>query len=208
LKPSPVEILFGMYRRKILALLLMRHDERFHVREIARLTAIPAGSLHRELKLLAEAELLIRSRSGNQVYYQANRDCQIFPELAGLFRKTLGLADVIRAALLPMQASIDIAFVFGSVAQGTARTGSDIDLFIIGDATFTDVVGALADTHQQLGRDINPVIMSGDEFREKASGDPFVSRVMEETKIFIMGGGDDLGKLAANRAAEGTQDHR
>jgi hypothetical protein len=70
------------------------------------------------------------------------------------------------------------------------------------------VVGALADTHQQLGRDINPVIMSGDEFREKASGDPFVSRVMEETKIFIMGGGDDLGKLAANRAAEGTQDNR
>lgn len=88
LSPSPVEILFGSYRRRILALLFVRPDEQFHVREISRLTGIPAGSLHRELKLLATGELLTRSRSGSQVYYQANRDCQVFPELASLFRKS------------------------------------------------------------------------------------------------------------------------
>ena len=51
---------------------------------------IPAGSLHRELTLLARGELLTRVESGNQVYYHANRDCPIFNELAGLFRKTAG----------------------------------------------------------------------------------------------------------------------
>lgn len=208
MKTNLVEILFGNYRRKILALLLMRPDEQFHVREISRLTDIPAGSLHRELKLLAEGELLTRSKSGNQVYYQANRDCQLYPELAGLFRKTLGLADVIREALAPLQDKVDVAFIFGSVAQGKERAGSDVDLFVIGAASFTDVVSALSETHQQLGREINPVIMSRDEFREKVFSDPFISRVMAETKIFVMGGADDLGKLAQDRAAEGTHNDR
>lgn len=203
MRANPVEILFGNYRRKILALLLMRPDEQFHVREIARLTDIPAGSLHRELKLLAAGELLIRTQSGNQVYYQANRDSQIYPELAGLFRKTVGLADVIRAALEALEKKVEIAFVFGSVAQGKERIGSDVDLFVIGAASFAEVTGALADIHQQLGREINPVIMSHDEFGAKLT-DPFVARVMVEPKIFVRGDEDDLGQFAADRSTEET----
>src|SRR5690606_11717738 len=108
----------GAYRRQILGLLLLRPDETFYVREIARLTGVPAGSLHRELKLLNEAGLLLRATAGNQVRYQANRDCPIHEELAGIFRKTAGLADVLRELLGPLQAPISVALVFGSVAQG------------------------------------------------------------------------------------------
>jgi len=201
---NPVEILFGRYRRKILAMLLLRPGEKFHVREIARLTDIPAGSLHRELKLLADAELLNRSRSGNQVYYQANRDSQIFSELAGLFRKTSGLADVIRDALIPLASRVEFALVFGSVAQGTERTGSDIDLLIVGDVSFTDVVGALVDTHEQLGREINPVIMSRTELVRKSKEDPFIIRLLDEPKIFVRGEQNDFKKLVEDGSTEGT----
>ena len=83
----PIEVLFSSYRRQTLALLLLRPEERFHVREIARLTGIPVGSLHRELKQLAEAELLVREQVGRQVFYRANRKCPIFTELSGIFRK-------------------------------------------------------------------------------------------------------------------------
>jgi hypothetical protein len=87
---QPVELLFGAYRRQVLSLLLLRPDESFYVREIGRLTGVPAGPLHRELKALAEAGLLVRKASGNQVRYQAARDCPIYPELAGIFRKDGG----------------------------------------------------------------------------------------------------------------------
>lgn len=90
-RAKPAEILFGSYRRQVLGLLLLRPEELFHVREIARLTGT-AGSLHRELKLLAEAELLLRQSVGRQVYYQANRQSLILEELAAIFRKTAGLA--------------------------------------------------------------------------------------------------------------------
>lgn len=200
---QPAEILFGAYRRQVLALLL-RPEERFHVREIARLTGIPAGSLHRELKLLAEAELMMRQSVGRQVYYQANRQSPIFAELAGIFRKTAGLADVLRAALLPLANQVALAFIFGSVAQGKERSGSDVDLFVLGEASFTAVVAALADVHERLGREINPVIMTCGEFTEKFGSDPFIQRVAREPKIYVMGHADDLAKLVADRATQGA----
>ena len=42
-------ILFSEYRRRVLGLLLLHPEERYHVREIARLTNTTAGTLHREL---------------------------------------------------------------------------------------------------------------------------------------------------------------
>jgi predicted nucleotidyltransferase len=201
---KPAEILFGAYRRQVLALLLLRPDERFHVREIARLTGIPAGSLHRELKLLAEAELLMRQSVGRQVYYQANRQSLIFEELAAIFRKTAGLADVIGHALLPLADQIDLAFIFGSVALGKERSDSDIDLFVLGTATFTSVVGALAETHERLGREINPVVMTEDDFSAKFESDPFIQRVAREPKIFVRGNADDLAELVAVGTAQET----
>lgn len=203
-QPKPAEILFGAYRRQVLALLLLRPDERFYVRGIARLTGIPAGSLHRELSLLAKAELLVRRNEGRQVYYQANRQSPIFSELAGIFRKTAGLADVIRAALLPLADEVELAFVFGSVAQGKERSDSDIDLFVVGETSFAAIVELLTDLHEQLGREINPIIMNSAEFSEKWHSDSFLQRVAKEPKIFIMGGTDDFAKLVGNRTTSGA----
>ncbi|MFT5140797.1 MAG: putative transcriptional regulator [Rhodothermales bacterium] len=72
------ETLFGAYRRRILALLLLHSEQSYYVRELARLAEVPPGSLHRELKLLAATGLLIRTPVGNQVRYQANRECPVF----------------------------------------------------------------------------------------------------------------------------------
>lgn len=198
---NPVELLFSSYRRQILALLLLR-DEGFHVREIARLTGVPAGSLHRELKALSEAGLLVRQPAGNQVRYHANKSNLIYPELAEIFRKTVGLADVVRDALAPLADKIDVAFVFGSVVQGRETAWSDVDVMVLGKLPFAGVVAALAPLRMRLGREINPVVMSKTDFRNKYRGkDRFVVRVAKEPKIFLIGSSDDFGKLAQDRAA-------
>ncbi len=94
----PAELLFGAYRRRVLSLLLSRPEESFYVREISRLTRIPAGSVHRELKALAEAGILARARLGNQVRYQADGACPILGELAAILREAPGHADSVREA--------------------------------------------------------------------------------------------------------------
>jgi predicted nucleotidyltransferase/DNA-binding transcriptional ArsR family regulator len=87
MRPNPIDLLFTAYRRQVLGLLLPRPDDSLHVREISRLTGVPAGSLHRELRTLTEAGLLLREPLGNQVRYRANRAAPLYPELAGIFRK-------------------------------------------------------------------------------------------------------------------------
>jgi predicted nucleotidyltransferase len=200
--PQLVEVLFGAYRRQILALLLLHPDESFYVREIARLTNVPAGSLHRELKLLTDAGLLQRSQAGNQVRYQVNRACPIQEELAGIFRKTAGLADVLREALAPIAGKIRLAFIFGSVAQGKERATSDVDVLVVGPASFAAVVAALSRAGERLRRDVNPVVMTKGAFEAKlASRDRFVARVAREPKIFLLGDASEFAELAENRAA-------
>ena len=195
-----IELMFGAYRRRLLAQLLLRPDEKFHVRELGRMTGIPAGSIHRELKALSEAGLLLRERLGNQVRYQANPACPIYEELAGIFRKTVGLAGLLSDALAALAGRIDVAFIFGSLATGRHTYSSDVDLMIIGDLPLVDAVKALSPVQQELGRDINPVVMTAEKFKAQWSKDDrFVKRVMAEARIFVIGDDNELAELVEDR---------
>ena len=195
--PPLVEVLFGAYRRKILSLMLLHADESFYVREIGRLTGVPPGSLHRELKLLSDAGLLQRTAAGNQVRYQVDRTCPIHDELAGIFHKTAGLADVLRDALAPLAAKIQLAFIFGSVAQGKEGATSDVDVLVVGSVSFAAVVEAVGAASERLRRSVNPVVMTKTAFSGKvASRDRFVSRVLHEPVIVLMGNLSEFAESA------------
>jgi len=183
-----VDILFKEYRRRVLSLLLLRPDQRYHVREIARLTGTVPGTLHKELSKLAKAGVLEKSSQGNQVSYQANRNCLIFEELSSILRKTSGIADSVREALEPLEDSIDVALIFGSIASGKATSDSDIDLLIVGNAGFAETVKALYPTQEVLGREINPKLYSTKEWQAaRKENSAFIREILEKPVIRIMG---------------------
>jgi predicted nucleotidyltransferase len=188
---DPAELLFAAVPLRLLAPLLMRPEESFHLREIARLSGVDAGNAQRALKRMEQAGLVKAARSGNQLRYQANADNPIFPELQGIVRKTVGLADVLREALSPLAETIERAFVFGSIARGDAGPRSDVDVMIVGDATFEDVVAAIHPLQERFGRDVNPVVMSVDEFRARTQDAGFVRRVLDGPRILLFGGAHD-----------------
>jgi len=199
---QPIELMFGTYRRQLLATLLLRPDERFHVRELGRMTGFSPGSIHRELKAMADTGLLLRSHVGNQVLYQANRDCPIFEELAAIFRKTIGLATLLQDALLGLSDKIDLAFVFGSMATGRQSSASDVDVMVLGDLELLDVVKALSPLQPVLGREINPVVMTTDRFVSQLDKqERFAMRLVDEPKVFVKGDECDFAKLVEDRAA-------
>ena len=199
-------LLFGTYRRDVLALLLLHPEASLHVREIARATGKAPGTLLRELNRLTDAGVLIRKPVGNQVHFQADTGCAIYEDLRNLLKKTVGIIDVLREALAPLADKIHVAFVYGSVARGDERAGSDLDFMIIGEAKFADVVEALGHAQEVLRREINPALFPAREFRRKvAAGEPFLERVLADKKMFVNGGDDDLGKLVAHRKAEGSR---
>lgn len=194
------EALFTKTQQRVLGLLFGNPDRSYYNNEIVRFADAGIGSVQRELQRLESAGLVTARKIGNQKHYQANRTAAIFEELRGIVLKTVGLADVLREAIAPLQEQVELAFIFGSIAQGKERVTSDVDVMVIGDVSFDEVVHALYSTQESLGREVNPVVMSASEFSGNIlQGDRFVSRIVKEPKIFLKGDSDDLGKLAADR---------
>lgn len=198
-------ILLGSYRRRALGLLLLHPEMSYHVREISRLTGTSVGTLHKELTKLAQAGLLLRKEIGNQVHYAANTECPIFLELQGLLRKTSGVVDVLREGLDEISERIAVSLVFGSVAKGEERAGSDVDVLVIGSVSFVEVVKALHPAQSMLQREVNPVVYTSDEFRHKlASDDAFLRGIVDGEKLFLIGNEHDLAKFARHTQAGST----
>lgn len=199
---QPIEFMFSPYRRQALATLFLRPDEQLHVRELERLTGVSAGSLHRELKAMAESGLLVREKIGNQVFYQANEHSPIYAELGAIFRKTMGLTSMLQGALSDLDDRIDVAFVFGSLASGRQSANSDLDICVLGEVSMLDVLKALNLVKESLRREINPVVMTTNKFSKLSKkGDRFVARVLSEPKLFVKANEDELAKLAEDRTA-------
>ena len=191
---SASELLFpNQYRRKVLALLLMNPHKWVHLRELARLTDASPGTLKKELDGLMGAGLLKSQKMGNQTQFSANTEHPVYPELFGLIRKTIGLHDVLANALEPLDGKLDVVFVFGSMAKETETAQSDVDVMVIGNATFGEVVNALYDVQAIVGREINPKVMSRTEWQLKQDeGNSFVKELLAQPKIFIVGSEHDL----------------
>lgn len=188
-------VLFPLqYRRRVLAVLWMRTGRWFHLRELERLTAAASvGSLKKELDLLVGVGLLKVQKVGNQTQFCANADHPVYPELLGLVRKSIGLVDVLQAALAPLAQRVRVAFVYGSVAQGSEGPHSDVDVMVLGDAGFGEVVNALYDSQATLGREVNPKVMTLAEWhRRKLAADSFVQDLLGKPRLLVMGAEDEL----------------
>jgi uncharacterized protein len=195
--------LFGKTRSAVLGLLFSAADRSFHHREIIRRIKGGGGAVQKELAHLTSTRLIIRRKVGNQVHYQANEASPIFSELKTIVIKTSGVADVLKNALTPLAGGLSVAFIYGSFAKGTETSDSDIDVLIVGNAPFSEVVVHLGESQEMLGRDINPSVYPVEEFLSKLSrGNHFLSTVIDEPKIFLIGDRHDLAELVEKRLAD------
>ncbi len=188
------EALFGKTQRRVLGLLFGNPDRSYYTNEVVRFAGAGIGAVQRELETLSAAGLLSVMRIGNQKHYQANHASPIFEELRGIVLKTFGTADVLRLGLAPLADRIQVAFIYGSVAKGTDTASSDIDVMLISDSLgYPEVVTALAAAEKEVGRTVNPSIYKGDDFRRKIADDnAFLKRVVEQSKILLIGSDDGL----------------
>lgn len=195
--------LFGKVRRAVLALLFCHWERRFYLRQIVRAVGAGQGAVQRELARLTAVGLLVRTREGNQVYYQANQQSSIFAELKALMVKTTGVADVLREVMSELADRIDIAFLYGSLATGTDKATSDVDLMVIGDVTFAEVATAVHSTQETLGREVNPSVYPPDEFRKKVrAGHHFLKTVIQAPKVILIGDEHELARLGQKWLAD------
>ena len=174
-----------MGRQAILSRTFSDPGRAFHVRELARRTGLAPRTVQVEVDRLVAAGLLADYRDGNRRYLKANTRHPLFQPIREIVLKTDGLAGVLADAL--GTDGIELAFVFGSMASSTATAGSDVDLLVVGSAGLREVTRRLAPAHDQLGREINPVVWTREEYeRRRTDGDPFLTRVLTGPRLKVV----------------------
>lgn len=191
---SLADALFSTTQQRVLGLLFGQPERSFYATELIGLAGAGSGAVQRELARLEQSGLVTVRRLGTQKHYQANPASPLFGELAGIARKTFGLAEPLREALAPLASRVSAAFVYGSVAKRRDTAASDIDLMVVSDSvTYADVFGALEPLAARLGRTINPTVYSRRELaRRRKDDNAFVTRVLAQPKVWILGTEDDL----------------
>lgn len=189
---SLADALFTTTQQRVLRLFFGNAEKTYFKQELIERTGSGSGAVQRELARLVESGLVTVTLIGSQKHYQANRDAPIFEELRGIVTKTVGLIDPLRLALRPLAKRIDLALVYGSVAKGAARAGSDIDLLIVADGlTLEELFAKLAPAERTLGRSIHPTLYTAEEFaRRRKSGNPFLLKLLAGEHIELIGSED------------------
>ena len=185
--------LFGSrVRAQVIGWLFTHPDERYYVRQLASLLDEDSTNVSRELSKLEALGIVVSRREGRQKHYQANRNLPIFDELRSIAVKTVGLVEVLSNALAQYGSKITLAFVYGSVAQGTHTAKSDVDLIVVGDLDAVDLHRTIAEVETKLKRPVNYSLFSPEEFQaERNSADSFVSSVLAGPIILITGTVDE-----------------
>ena len=193
-KVALADALFTRTQQRVLGLLFGHPDKSFYATELMKRTGSGSGAAQRTLAKLETSGLVTLSRVGHQKHYQANQASALFHELHGIVLKTVGLSDPLRRALAPLAKDIKAAFVYGSVAKGTDRSQSDIDLLVLSDTlTYGDVFGALEKASTALGRQINPTVYAAAEMAKRQRGkNAFMTRILEQPKVWVIGSERDL----------------
>ena len=187
-------------RAGILSCLFGDIAQRLHLRALVRETGVSLGTIQQDLRKLVAMGLVSTERDGNRLYYAADAKHPLYPALRELVLRTTGVYGVLRESL--GAEGIQYAYVFGSVASGKASATSDIDLMVLGAVGLRKLASRLAAASAKLGREINPHVMTLDEYLDRCrSGEHFVGSVIKTERRMIVGDADELGRLERQRLA-------
>lgn len=183
----PVDIIFSEVQQRILAELMLHPDESRSTNYLIGAAEKGRGATQRMLDDMVKSGLLQDFRMSNQRRFKVNPNFIFYQEVRSICIKSFGLADVIRDALWPLRHEIEFAFVFGSMATGKERQGSDIDLLAVGQAELFMVTNLLEEAERKLGRPIHANLYDPTEWKRLCKNDSLLQGILKGEKIAVMG---------------------
>jgi predicted nucleotidyltransferase len=201
------DALFSRTQQQVIGLLFGHPERSYYLSEIIAAAAIGRSGVQREVARLVASGLLDLRSIGNQKHYRANSRSPLFGELAAIVRKTVGLADPVRASLAPLDDHIVLAALFGSVAKGADTSSSDVDLLVVSNSiSLADLIHALGPAEQAIVRRINPTLYNTAEFRRRrAQNTPFLTKLLASEPVFLTGSLDAFTESPPTRSDSATQ---
>ena len=172
----------SVIRADIMSLLFNSPEEKFYVREIARLVNKNPSGVKRELDNLNKMNLVTSEKEGNLKYFKANRNSPLFPELKGLIAKSLGLPGALKTTLNAFD--VRAAFIYGPYINNNNLL--KLNLFIVSNSDHFDNI--LGDIEKRFGKKIKYTIMREADYKaQKKSGNAQLKKLLKIKKLLLMG---------------------
>jgi len=171
----------------MLAELFLSGVEEFNLNELAQRAELAYGSVHREVARLLEAGLLAERRVGQARYVRPNPESPLTRPVRELLVVSAGPVPLLAAELREV-AGLQSAFLYGSfAARLRGEPGAaprDIDVMVVGHPDPTKVYDACQRVGDQVGRDVNPTIMTPGELEEHSG---FLLQVRQSPTVPVIG---------------------
>ncbi|MDY6987010.1 MAG: winged helix-turn-helix domain-containing protein [Thermodesulfobacteriota bacterium] len=148
-------------RIKLLTRFFFNPKTRAYLRELAKDFNLSTNSVREELNQLSKTNLLKSERNGRQVYYTANQEHPLFPELKSMVSKVMGIDQVVDG-IANRLGDLDLAYVIDDYAEG--KDSGIIDLLLVGDIDHYHLNDLSRKTERYIKRKIRSLVLSRDEF--------------------------------------------
>ena len=158
-------ILTGLIASKTRIKLLIRFffnpKAKSYLRELAKEFNVSTNSVRGELNQLTKTNLLKSHRDGRQVYYMANTEHQLFPELKSMVSKVMGIDQVIDS-IISRLGDLERAYLIDDYAEG--KDTGIIDLVLVGNINRYHLNDLSRKTERYIKRKIRSLVLSQDEY--------------------------------------------
>ena len=156
-------IISSKTRIKILMRFFFNPYTRSYLRELAKEFDVSTNAVREELNQLTRTRLLKSEKSGRQVYYMANTDHSLFPELKSMVAKVMGIDRVIDG-IVSRLGDIDSAYLLNDYAEG--KDTGIIDLLLVGDINQYHLNDLSQKTERYVKRKIRTLVLNRSEYRD------------------------------------------
>ncbi len=172
------ELFHSKAKVKLLRLFLNNPEDSYLVSEIADKTKVDLSSVKKEIKSLHGIKFLVAKKKPKKIYYCVNSNFIFFNELKKIIFKASPTS--FEKILFRVMGLGQIRFVLISGALINSEKGR-VDILIVGEhINKARLKNFLANTEAEIGRNINYVCMSADEFRyRKSMFDKFIIDILE-----------------------------
>lgn len=178
------DALLSAREQRILGALLLRPNDSYSISDLVRIGG-GHGATQNIVDRLHTGHVILDERIGNQRRYRANTDFPLYPELRSICLKSFGLGERLKEALSPLEDRIEEAFIFGSVAKGTDRSNSDIDLFVVGNVTLFEIAPIAEKVGNEIGRPVSLQVYQPAEL-SSLSGDKLINSILSGPRIEVI----------------------
>jgi DNA-binding transcriptional ArsR family regulator len=186
------DFIISKVRVKLLEVFLTDPEEMFYIRELTRKIDEEINAVRRELIHLQEHGMVKDEKRGNRLYYTFNKNYLFHKELMSMVAKSGGLGQAITKAA-PKLGRIKFAMISGRFARHMPRAKDTVDLLMIGDLILPQLAELIREQEAKLGREINYTVMTEAELLyRKTHSDPFIGRILESSRVMIVGDEEDL----------------